>query len=119
MPSEDAQVAVYRAACWRRRACSPETGRWSSARHRYANRRPDYTAAWRAGVWRGHLPARSWIGQEQHGAQHGIAGTVGLIKAILSLRRGRCRLLHFNRLPDEFDVETALCAASGYAVAQR
>lgn len=38
------------------------------------------------------------------------AGTVGLIKAILSLRHGVVPpLLHFNRLPDELsDVETGL-----------
>lgn len=109
MPSEDAQVAVYRAAL-AAAGVQPETVGVVEA---HGTGTPigdpiEYRSL--ARVYGAGTPCALGSAKSNMGHSTASAGTVGLIKAILSLRHGVVPpLLHFNRLPDELsDVETGL-----------
>ncbi|AKN15812.1 mycocerosic synthase [Mycobacterium haemophilum DSM 44634] len=109
MPSEDAQVAVYRAAL-AAAGVEPET---VSVVEAHGTGTPigdpiEYRSL--ARVYGAGTPCALGSAKSNMGHSTASAGTVGLIKAILSLRHGVVPpLLHFNRLPDELsDVETEL-----------
>ncbi|HUO36563.1 MAG TPA: sulfolipid-1 biosynthesis phthioceranic/hydroxyphthioceranic acid synthase [Mycobacterium sp.] len=110
MPSEDAQVAVYRAAL-AAAGVDPDT---VGAVEAHGTGTPvgdplEYKSL--AQVY-GAAGDRCLLGSAKSNLGHSesAAGTVGLIKAILSLRHGVVPpVLHFNRLPDELaEIETGL-----------
>jgi mycocerosic acid synthase len=109
MPSEDAQVAVYRAAL-AAAGVDPDTVGAVEAHGtgtpvgdpiEYQSLAQVYGAANRCALG----SAKSNLGHSES-----AAGAVGLIKAILSLRHGVVPpVLHFNRLPDDLaGIETGL-----------
>ncbi|KAA1246086.1 acyltransferase domain-containing protein, partial [Mycobacterium simiae] len=101
MPSEDAQVAVYRAAL-AMAGVEPET---VGAVEAHGTGTPvgdpiEYRSL--ARVYGAGTPCAIGSAKSNMGHSESAAGAVGLIKAILSLRHGLVPpLLHFNRLPDE------------------
>ena len=119
MPSEDAQVAVYRAALATAKV-KPETVGVVEA-HGTGTPAGDpieYRSLTR--VYGAGKPCAIGSFKSNMGHSESAAGAVGLIKAVMSLRHGVVPpLLHFNRLPDELaGIENGtLCAAGGYAMA--
>ncbi|RFD27122.1 polyketide synthase [Mycobacterium uberis] len=109
MPSEDAQVAVYRAALVAA-GVEPET---VSVVEAHGTGTPigdpiEYRSL--ARVYGAGTSCAIGSVKSNMGHSTASAGTVGLIKAILSLRHGLVPpLLHFHRLPDELaEIETGL-----------
>ena len=109
MPSEDAQVAVYRAAL-AAAGVEPET---VGAVEAHGTGTPvgdpiEYRSL--ARVYGAGSPCAIGSAKSNMGHSESAAGAVGLIKAVLSMRHGLVPpLLHFDRLPDELaDIETGL-----------
>ena len=110
MPSEDAQVAVYRAAL-AAAGVEPET---VGAVETHGTGTPigdpiEYRSLAQVYGTAGHRCALGSV-KSNMGHSESAAGAVALIKAILSLRHGVVPpLLHFTRLPDELaEIETGL-----------
>jgi mycocerosic acid synthase len=110
MPSEDAQVAVYRAAL---AAAGVDPGTVGAV-EAHGTGTPvgdpiEYRSLTRVYGTAGN-PCALGSAKSNMGHSESAAGTVGLIKAVLSLRHGVVPpLLHFNRLPDDLgEIETGL-----------
>ncbi|CAM4397050.1 Mycocerosic acid synthase [Mycobacterium basiliense] len=110
MPSEDAQVAVYRAAL-AAAGVAPETVGAVEAHGTGTPVGDPIEFRSLARVY-GGAGSRCALGSAKSNMGHSesAAGAVGLIKAVLSLRHGVVPpLLHFNRLPDELaEIETGI-----------
>ncbi|VBA49881.1 Mycocerosic acid synthase [Mycobacterium attenuatum] len=111
MPSEDAQVAVYRAAL----AAAGVDAETIGAVEAHGTGTPvgdpiEFRSL--ARVYGAGTPCAIGSAKANMGHSESAAGAVGLIKAVLSLQHGVVPpLLHFNRLPDELaGIETELFA---------
>ena len=109
MPSEDAQVAVYRAAL-AAAGVEPET---IGAVEAHGTGTPvgdpiEYRSL--ARVYGAGSPCALGSAKSNLGHSESAAGTVGLIKAVLSVLHGVVPpLVHFNRLPDDLaEIDTEL-----------